>query len=78
MTEPKNPYDGRLRWLQHNAWNEGSKAMRKRCEARIQELEAAIDNAFEHSNGRVSEWGERAEECFRILEVARRKEHGYE
>ena len=31
--EPKNPYDGRLRWLQHNAWNEGSKSMREHYEA---------------------------------------------
>lgn len=33
-------------------------------------LRAAIREAIEHANGREAEWGERAEECFAILEQA--------
>lgn len=53
-----------------------AKAAINRCvqlQDRVRELETAIDGAFQYSNGRVSEWGERAEECFAILELARRE-----
>lgn len=36
---------------------------------RAEELEQAIKDALKHSNGRYSEWGERAEECFHILRL---------
>lgn len=36
--------------------------------AKILRLEQSIRDALEYSGGRESEWGERAEECFRILE----------
>jgi hypothetical protein len=32
------------------------------------ELVGAVRNAIAYSGGRESEWGERAEECFRMLE----------
>lgn len=37
---------------------------------RVVQLEDAIKQAIEHAGGRESEWGERAEECFAILERA--------
>ncbi len=36
--------------------------------AEIPRLENAIKQAIDHAGGRESEWGERAEECFVILE----------
>lgn len=37
---------------------------------RIEQLDAAIREAVEYAGGREAEWGERAEECFAILERA--------
>lgn len=45
--------------------------------AEYERLAEAVRFAIDYAGGRESEWGERAEECFRILEtaVSRKTEH---